>query len=145
MVQLSATRCSCIAALWVSLVSFAAITLCVASQHVFIVVYFVIDSIRKLLYTPSYKRIGLTASDKPDISYAFKITVTTIKGYSVGEQLPLCRNVYIQQDFLHKLCKCTCPTTSQLASGTPYYMIHVNTIKIYKTTVLPFVLRETEI
>jgi hypothetical protein len=40
-VQLSATRCSCIAILWVSLVSFAAITLCVASQRVFIVVYFV--------------------------------------------------------------------------------------------------------
>jgi hypothetical protein len=46
MVKLSATRCSCIAILWVSLVSFAAITLCVASQRVFIVVvvvYFVID------------------------------------------------------------------------------------------------------
>jgi hypothetical protein len=55
MVQLSATRCSCIAILWVSLVSFAAITLCVASQRVFIaVVYFVIDSVRKLLDTPSY-------------------------------------------------------------------------------------------
>jgi hypothetical protein len=35
-------------------VSFAAITLCFASQRVFIVVYFVIDSIRKLLDTPSY-------------------------------------------------------------------------------------------
>jgi hypothetical protein len=56
MVQLSATRCSCIAILWVSLVSFAAITLYVASQRVFlvIVVYFVIDSVRKLLNTPSY-------------------------------------------------------------------------------------------
>jgi hypothetical protein len=53
MVQLSATRCSCIAILCVSLVSFAAITLCVASQRVFIVVYFVIDSVRKLLDTPS--------------------------------------------------------------------------------------------
>jgi hypothetical protein len=47
MVQLSATRCSCIAILLVSLVSFAAITLCVACQRVFIfvivvaVVYFV--------------------------------------------------------------------------------------------------------
>jgi hypothetical protein len=38
MVQLSATKCSCIAILRVSLVSFAAITLCVASQRVFIVV-----------------------------------------------------------------------------------------------------------
>jgi hypothetical protein len=36
-------------------VSFAAITLCVASQRVFIVVVdFVIDSVRKLLDTPSY-------------------------------------------------------------------------------------------
>jgi hypothetical protein len=34
-------------------VSFAAITLCVASQRVFIVVYFVIDSVRKLTDTPS--------------------------------------------------------------------------------------------
>jgi hypothetical protein len=39
-------------------VSFAAITLCVASQRVFVVVvvvvYFVIDSVRKLMDTPSY-------------------------------------------------------------------------------------------
>jgi hypothetical protein len=37
-------------------VSFVAITLFVASQRVFIVVsvYFVIDSVRKLLDTPSY-------------------------------------------------------------------------------------------
>jgi hypothetical protein len=55
-VQLSATRCSCIATMWVSLASFAAITLCIASQRVFVVVsvYFVIDSVRKLLDTPSY-------------------------------------------------------------------------------------------
>jgi hypothetical protein len=53
MVQLSATRRSCIAILWVSLVSFAAVTLCVASQWVFIVVYFVIASVRKLLDIPS--------------------------------------------------------------------------------------------
>jgi hypothetical protein len=40
-------------------VSFAAITLCVASQRVFItVVYFVIDSVRKLLDTPSYPPWG---------------------------------------------------------------------------------------
>jgi len=38
-------------------VSFAAITICIASQRVFIVVvvvHFVIDSVRKLLDTPSY-------------------------------------------------------------------------------------------
>jgi hypothetical protein len=40
-------------------VSFAAITLCVASQRVFIiVVYFIIDSVRKLLDTPSYLLIA---------------------------------------------------------------------------------------
>jgi hypothetical protein len=56
MVQLSATSCSSIAILWVSLVSFAAITICVASQGMFvvIVVYFVIDSVQKLLDTTSY-------------------------------------------------------------------------------------------
>jgi hypothetical protein len=53
MVQLSASRCSCIAILSVSLVSFVAVTLCVASQRGFIVVsvYFFIDSVRKLLGT----------------------------------------------------------------------------------------------
>jgi hypothetical protein len=56
-VQLSATRCSCITILWVSLVSFAAITLCVASQWVFVVVYFAIDPVRKLLDTPSYEQL----------------------------------------------------------------------------------------
>jgi hypothetical protein len=51
----SVTRCTCIAILWISLVSFAALTLYVASQWVFIIVsvYFVIDSVRKLLDTPS--------------------------------------------------------------------------------------------
>jgi hypothetical protein len=41
MVQLSATRCSYIAILGVSLMSFAAITLCVASERVFIVIVFI--------------------------------------------------------------------------------------------------------
>jgi len=54
MVQFSANTCSCIASLWVSLVSFAAMTLCIVSQWVFIVVYFLIDSVRELLDTPSY-------------------------------------------------------------------------------------------
>jgi hypothetical protein len=53
MVQLSATRCSFIAILRVSLVSLAAITLSVASQRVFIVLS-IIDSVRKLLDTPSH-------------------------------------------------------------------------------------------
>jgi hypothetical protein len=56
MVQLSATSCSLIAILWVSVVSFAATTLCVASQRLLIVVkvYFVVDSVRKLLDWHSY-------------------------------------------------------------------------------------------
>jgi hypothetical protein len=54
MVLLSDTRCSCIVILWVSLVSFATITLCIASQRVFIVVYFVMTQSGKLLVTPSY-------------------------------------------------------------------------------------------
>jgi hypothetical protein len=41
MVQLSATKCSCIAILWVSPMMFAAITICIASLQVFIIVYFV--------------------------------------------------------------------------------------------------------
>jgi len=35
-------------------VSFASKTLCVASQRVFVVVYFLMDSVRKLLVTLSY-------------------------------------------------------------------------------------------
>jgi hypothetical protein len=41
MVQLSATTSSCMTILYVSLVSFATITLCVASHRVFVVVDFV--------------------------------------------------------------------------------------------------------
>jgi hypothetical protein len=42
--------------------SFAAITLCVASQREFVVVvvYFVIYPVRKLLNTPSYLKGGFT-------------------------------------------------------------------------------------
>jgi hypothetical protein len=54
MIEISATRCSCVAILWVSLVSFAAITRCVAYERVFIVsVYFFIDPVRKLWDTTS--------------------------------------------------------------------------------------------
>jgi hypothetical protein len=60
MVQLSATRCSCIAILWVSLVSSASITFCAASQRVpIIVVYFVMTQsgnvwIYPRIFTPSF-------------------------------------------------------------------------------------------
>jgi hypothetical protein len=54
MVQLSAIRFSCVAILWVSLMSFAAITFHVASEQVIpkANIYFVVDSIRKLLFSP---------------------------------------------------------------------------------------------
>jgi hypothetical protein len=53
MVQLSATERSCITVLWVSLVSFAAIILCVASQGVFIdVVYLVMTQSRNFWIHP---------------------------------------------------------------------------------------------
>jgi hypothetical protein len=68
MVQLFATKCNCIAILWVSLVSFAATTLCVASQRVFIIVVcFVIDSVRKFLiwwWVVSFTPRPLYASNK---------------------------------------------------------------------------------
>jgi hypothetical protein len=76
MIQPSATRCSYIAIWWVSLVSFSTITLYVAFQWVFIVivVYFVIDSVRKLLDTPStwyqYKHSKHCAHHLPSL-YAF--------------------------------------------------------------------------
>jgi hypothetical protein len=65
MVQLSATRCSCIAILFVSLVSFVAITLCVASQRVFVIVaYFIMDYVRKpldaTLYMKHYSESDIT-------------------------------------------------------------------------------------
>jgi hypothetical protein len=50
-VHLSATTYSCIAISWVSLLSFAANTLCLL---VIVVVYFVIESVRKLSDTSSY-------------------------------------------------------------------------------------------
>jgi hypothetical protein len=56
MAQLSATRCSCITILWVSLVRFTPITLYVASQRVIpkVSAHFFTDSVRKLLDTPTY-------------------------------------------------------------------------------------------
>jgi hypothetical protein len=55
MVQLSATRCSCIATLCVSLVSFATVTLRVASERVTpkVSAYFFIDHSPETLETPS--------------------------------------------------------------------------------------------
>jgi len=48
-------ECSCIVILLVSLVSIVAITLWAASQRMFVIsIYFFINSVRKLLDTPSY-------------------------------------------------------------------------------------------
>jgi hypothetical protein len=58
MVQLSAIKFSCIAILWVSLVSYAAITLCVASQLVFISIIIVIIVV--FHYRLSPKTFGYT-------------------------------------------------------------------------------------
>jgi hypothetical protein len=70
MIQLSATRCSCIAILWASLVSFAAITLCVASQRVFIVVVYSLSTqsgnfwIQPRIGNCLYARTGLKINGK---------------------------------------------------------------------------------
>jgi hypothetical protein len=63
-------------------VSFAAVTLCVASQRVLNVVYFVIDSVRKLLDTPSYTLLDLVwdfiprvvtgEKNSPTVAHAFR-------------------------------------------------------------------------
>jgi hypothetical protein len=55
MIQLPATRCSCIAILWVNLVSFAAkpFVLLLNECLLLLSIYFVIDSVRKLLDTSS--------------------------------------------------------------------------------------------
>jgi len=77
MVRLSATRCSCIAILWVSLATFAAITLCVSSQWVFVVVYFLVDSVQKLLDTPLYSAcLGQQISESLTL---FNISSSAIK------------------------------------------------------------------
>jgi hypothetical protein len=56
-------------------VSFSVITLCVASQRVFIVVsvYFVIDSVRKRLDTPSYYEVEVTSSGITFIPSSVKV------------------------------------------------------------------------
>jgi hypothetical protein len=59
-IQLSATRCSCIAVLWVSLVSFTTINFCVASWVIQKVsLYFVIDWVWKLMDTPLYTQFSV--------------------------------------------------------------------------------------
>jgi hypothetical protein len=70
MAEFCSTRCSCISILWVSLVSFVAVTLCVASQLVVIVVslHFVTGSVPELLDTASYSYFKLQELQKINIS-----------------------------------------------------------------------------
>jgi hypothetical protein len=94
MIQFSATRCSCIAIFGVSLMSFAAITLCVASQRMFVVVvYFVINSVRKLLDTPSYtpKELQSLYISMPNLLFFFGIRCL---------EPPLLRRVQLPQQHL---------------------------------------------
>jgi hypothetical protein len=62
-------------------VRFAAITLCVASQRVFIVVsvYYVIDSVRKLLDTPSYSQDILSCAVVDGISLGPKFLISVLE------------------------------------------------------------------
>jgi hypothetical protein len=61
-------------------VSFAAITLCVTFQRVFIVVsiYFVIDSVRKLLDTPSYEMLKRNIFLKPILTFGYRECVGVV-------------------------------------------------------------------
>jgi hypothetical protein len=123
MVYLSPTRCSFIAILWVSLVSFAAITFYVASQRVFIVVfYFVMDWVRKLLVTPSYK---WTRAWKQSATNCFNVikypTWLATKNNDPVIKLPklqafqkLCR-----EGFFFCCCCCCC-----CKKGTKIYVLH---------------------
>jgi hypothetical protein len=94
-VKLSATRCSCIVILWVNIVSFVAITFCVASERVFIVVivYFVIDSIRKLLDTPSY-----VSHSRPAFLIISQCTVKTayVNGQEWSVSCPVLHDVLLR-------------------------------------------------
>jgi hypothetical protein len=66
MAQLSATRCSCIAILWVSLVSFAAITHSVASQRVYIVISLSTQSGNLWIHPRMGVKLGLPPWEKID-------------------------------------------------------------------------------
>jgi hypothetical protein len=86
MIQLSATRCNCIVILWVSLVNFAAITLCVASEQVFIVVNVcdVINSVRKLLDTPSYMCVCAHTHTRSESFSNYFVRLWRVFSYSPG-------------------------------------------------------------
>jgi len=70
MVQLSAIRYNCIAILWVSLLSLAAVTLCVASQRVFIVVvdFVITQSGNFWIHPRRFDRQGTIRFTKPELT-----------------------------------------------------------------------------
>jgi hypothetical protein len=120
MVQLSVTRCSYIAILRVSPVSFAAITLCVASQRVFIiviiiiiiivvvVVYVVIDSVRKLLDTPSYWFYNQNVSL---IITKFTVCHVPLQNFVTHQRLVLVNEIfkqYVPKAYSVSLTRATC-------------------------------------
>jgi hypothetical protein len=76
MVRLSATRCSCIAILWVSAVNFAAIIFFVASQRVFIVNSLSTQSGNFWIHTPPcIYRFSLLRKKEGKIVYCIKRSV----------------------------------------------------------------------
>jgi hypothetical protein len=89
-------------------VSFTAITLCVASQRVLLVVYFVIDSVLKYLDTPSYvQRLYVHARPvSPGIAQQIMPTAPTI----CCLELSLCVNEF--RFILFRAACCTAMRTS---------------------------------
>jgi hypothetical protein len=96
MAQLSASRCSCTTILWVSLVSFAAIILCVVSQRGFNFVYFVIDSVQKLLDTPSYLPARVQNDNNIIISYNSDNSAYHLLGRSIIRHEARCVWMYFK-------------------------------------------------
>jgi hypothetical protein len=101
MVQLFATKCSCISILWVSRVSFAIITLCVASQRVFmfVSVYFIMAQFGKLLDIPSTCHLQWICSCTYQYLQLFILLSTWSS--SLFPVLFLWRPVYIQSSHIY--------------------------------------------
>jgi len=103
MVQFSATRCSCVASLLVSLVSFVAITLCVASKRVFIVVsvYFVIDSVWNLLDTPSHTNCHVSFTHYRNTPLLPPVGSVSSSTMYIWRQNPICKTVCLSMVRFH--------------------------------------------
>jgi hypothetical protein len=71
-------------------VSFAAIIICVTSQRVFVIIYFVIDSVRKLLDTPSYMT-GISSflrNSRSSTTWGRVIPKGTVPKSDIGSRIP---------------------------------------------------------